>query len=99
MTTSEAIREVLNAVLAGRDVKKAYLFGSYARGEQLSESDIDLRFLCGDTMTFGQLDEIREELEESLGVKLDIVTASPEQMRPRFYDRIRRDEVLLYEAR
>lgn len=49
-------------------------------------------------MTFGQLDEIREELENKLGLSLDIVTAPPSQMSPRFYNRIKQDEVLLYEA-
>ena len=54
--------------------------------------------LEGKSMTFGQLDEIREELENKLGLSLDIVTAPPSQMSPRFYNRIKQDEVLLYEA-
>lgn len=98
MTTKEAIRDAVTLVLEGKDIKEAYLFGSYARGDELPGSDVDLRFLCGKSTTFGQLDEIREELENKLGLSLDIVTAPPSQMSPRFYNRIKQDEVLLYEA-
>ena len=42
-------------VLAQYDVSEAYLFGSFARGEQMPDSDIDLRLVCGNTMTFGTL--------------------------------------------
>lgn len=98
MTTKEAIRDAVTLVLEGKDIKEAYLFDSYARGDELPGSDVYLRFLCGKSMTFGQLDEIREELENKLGLSLDIVTAPPSQMSPRLYNRIKQDEVLLYEA-
>lgn len=34
-------------VLARYDAREAYLFGSFARGEQAPDSDIDLRLACG----------------------------------------------------
>lgn len=43
------------AVLALYDVRKAYVFGSFARGDESSESDIDLRLVCGSSMTYGGL--------------------------------------------
>lgn len=98
MPSRDAIIQALEEELKGRDIKKAYLFGSYARGDQTPGSDVDLRFLCGDSMTFGELYDIQLALEKRLGVSLDIVTAPPMQMRARFYDGIKRDEVLLYEA-
>ncbi len=98
MPTREMIKAALEQELRNKDVKEAYLFGSYARGDQRPESDIDLRFLCGPSMTFGELYDIQKSLEKKLGIGLDIVTAPPSQMRPRFYDHIKRDEVLLYAA-
>lgn len=71
-------------VLAQYDVSEAYLFGSFARGEQTPDSDIDLRLVCGNTMTFGTLYELSHELEKELGRKVDIVTNPPEHMRPPF---------------
>ena len=85
-------------VLAQYDVSEAYLFGSFARGEQTPDSDIDLRLACGNTMTFGTLYELSHELEKKLGRKVDIVTNPPEHMRPAFRKSIEQDEVLIYEA-
>ncbi len=84
-----SIADIQNALcdsLKGHDVKEAYLFGSYARGDQTEESDIDLRFLCGDSLRIQELDQIERAMEERLGVSLEIVSAPPEELRPRFYD-------------
>ena len=85
-------------VLAQYDVSEAYLFGSFARGEQTPDSDIDLRLVCGNTITFGTLYELSHELEKKLGRKVDIVTNPPEHMRPSFRKSIEQEEVLVYEA-
>lgn len=84
--------------LAQYDVSEAYLFGSFARGEQTPDSDIDLRLVCGNTMTFGALYELSHELERELGRKVDIVTNPPAHMRPAFHKSIEQDEVRVYEA-
>lgn len=85
-------------MLSRYDVREAYLFGSFARGEQTPDSDIDLRLACGETMTFGALYELSLELEEELGRDVEIVTNPPEHMRPVFRKNIEKDEVRLYEA-
>lgn len=96
--TKQDIAEVVERVLADYDVEQAYLFGSFARGDAGSSSDIDLRVVCGPGMTFGLLDEMVERLESDLGRRVEIVTNPPERMRPSFRRRIERDEVLLYGA-
>lgn len=88
----------VSQVLAMYDVHEAYLFGSFARGDETPESDIDLRFVCGPSMTYGTLYEISERLEEDLGRPVEIVTNPPEFMKPHFWEHIQKDEVLLYEA-
>lgn len=85
-------------VLTQYDVSEAYLFGSFARGEQTPDSDIDLRLICGNTMTFGALYELSHELEKELGRKVYIVTNPPEHMRLPFRKSIDQDEVRVYEA-
>ncbi len=61
-------------ILKKRDVRHAGLFGSYARGEVTSDSDIDLLIeFKGDKSLF-DLVGLKIELEESLGQKVDIVT-------------------------
>lgn len=98
MITLADISDTASRVLPRYDVREAYLFGSFARGEQTPESDIDLRLVCGYTMTFGTLYELSLEFEEALGRKVDIVTNPPEHMRPAFRKSIEQDEVHIYEA-
>lgn len=99
MISPSDISTAVSCVLARYDVREAYLFGSFARGEQAPDSDIDLRLACGNTMTFGTLYELSLELEKELGRKVDIVTNPPEHMRPAFRKNLEQDEVRLYEAK
>lgn len=98
MITLADISSTISRVLARYDVREAYLFGSFARGEQAPDSDIALRLACGATITFGTLYELSLELEKELGRKVDIVTNPPEHMRPAFRKSIEQDEVRIYEA-
>ncbi len=98
MISPTDITAAASRVLVQYDVSEAYLFGSFARGEQTLDSDIDLRLVCGNTMTFGALYELSHELEKTLGRKVDIVTNPLEHMRPPFRKSIEQDEVRVYEA-
>lgn len=98
MVSLADISSAASRVLVQYYVSEAYLFGSFARGEQTPDSDIDLRLVCGNTMTFGTLCELSHELEKELGRKVDIVTNPPEHMRPAFRKSIEQDEVCIYEV-
>lgn len=98
MITLADISSALTRVLPRYDVREAYLFGSFARGEQTPDSDIDLRLACGDSMTFGALYQLLLDLEDELGRKVDIVTNPPQHMHPTFRKYIKQDEERLYEA-
>ena len=58
-------------------VRTMTLFGSYARGEARSDSDVDLAFTTGgasyDYMSEDGLGGLIEELKESLGVDVDAI--------------------------
>lgn len=98
MISTTDISTAVSCVLTQYDVSEAYLFGSFARGEQTPDSDIDLRLVCGNTMTLGTLYDLSYELEMELGRKVDVVTNPPEHMRPAFRKSIEQDEVRVYEA-
>lgn len=98
MISTTDISTAVSRVLTQYDVSEAYLFGSFARGEQTPDSDIDLRLVCGNTMTFGTLYELSYELEMELGRKVDVVTNPPEHMRPAFRKSIEQEEVRIYET-
>ena len=96
MISLDYISSAVSRVLTQYDVSEAYLFGSFARGEQTPDSDIDLRLVCGNAMTFGTLYELSHELERELGRKVEIVTNPPEHMRPAFRKSIKQEEIRLY---
>lgn len=98
MISPSDISTAVSRVLTRYDVREAYLFGSFARGEQAPDSVIDLRLVCGNTMTFGALYELSHELENELGRKVDIVTNPLGHMRPAFRKNIEQDEVCIYEV-
>lgn len=99
MISPTDISTAVSYALAQYDVSEAYLFGSFARGEQTPDSDIGLHLICGATMAFGTLYELSLELEKEFGRKVDLVTNPTEHMRPAFRKNIEQDEVRLYEAK
>ena len=42
MYSIDEIKEIVKPILKKYDVRKAYIFGSYARGEATEESDVDI---------------------------------------------------------
>lgn len=50
------------------------VFGSYARNEQSSSSDLDLLVDFNNTIDLLELIGIEQELSEKLGIKVDLVT-------------------------
>ncbi len=86
-------REEILKIAAKHGARKVRIFGSVARGEADSESDLDLlvEFLPGSTL-LSQLAMIRE-LEDLLGIKVDVV--SDQGLRDRIRERVLREAVAL----
>ena len=70
------IKEKIKPILNKYEIRDIYLFGSYARGEANSKSDIDIYCDKGNIRTLIQQGKLKEELEKSLHKKVDIVFES-----------------------
>lgn len=71
-----SIKKIKNAVmpiLSKHKIEEVYLFGSYARGEATSSSDVDIYCSSGDIETFLDQGALEEELQNALGKDVDIV--------------------------
>ncbi len=65
------------------------VFGSWARGEQTPESDVDLLVVFEEPVGFFRFLEVKEELEALLGSKVDLVT--PGGLRPQYQEHVIRE--------
>ena len=87
----------LAAYFARQPVKRAYLFGSVVRGEQTSDSDVDILVELdyeGGADFFAFVD-MQEQLSELLGKRVDLVSANG--LSPFLKPRIDREKQLIYE--
>jgi predicted nucleotidyltransferase len=78
----KTLDEIKNAIAKHRDelskkykVKEIGVFGSYVRGEQKKQSDLDILVEFEETANLSLLDFIRVEnyLSDVLGIKVDLV--------------------------
>lgn len=79
-------------------VKKAWLFGSYSRGEETAESDVDILVefdRTGKPVTLLTYARIWRELEERLGRSVDLVEEGT--LKPYAVESANHDKQLIYE--
>lgn len=98
MTRDQTIAEIAvsAAALRARGVEAAYLFGSTARGEARSDSDLDVFIDIAPDAKFSLLDlaGVHRVLNESLGRKVDVTTR--ESLHPKLRSEIERDAVRVF---
>lgn len=69
------------------------IFGSYARGEQQSDSDLDVLVEFEESVTLFDLVRLENELTNRLGVDVDLVTEN--SLKPRIGSRVEDDVVFV----
>lgn len=88
----EKIKPKILNILKKNNVKKAGIFGSYSRGEQKKDSDIDIVVEINDKkMSLLGFIELKLKLENSLGKKVDLVEYSA--IKPLIKKRILNEEI------
>lgn len=89
---------LLQKYFSGKPVKRAYLFGSYARNTAVAgSSDIDILLELDYSKPIGmKFFSFQRELEELLHNKVDVVTSDGISKYVRPY--IEKDKILIYEA-
>ena len=69
------LKDKLQNYFAGQPVKKAWVFGSFSRGEEKEDSDIDIMVVLDETQTVGlKFFAMLFDLKELLGREVDLVT-------------------------
>lgn len=89
------INKIIQHYLNAQPVRKAYLFGSYARSEENSESDIDILIELEENVDLFQFINIKLELEKLINKQVDLVSSNG--ISPRLKPYIDKEKILIYE--
>ncbi len=96
--STEEIKAIIAEYFKTQPVLKAWLFGSFARGEETPNSDIDILFVpdySGKPFTLFTQGAMYMDLSELLGRNVDLVVDGT--LRPFAADSVERDKELIYE--
>lgn len=68
--------EIVLKYLQDQPVNKAWIFGSFSKGEESPDSDIDLMvsFIPGSKVGLFKFNQIKEDLQNITGRSIDLVT-------------------------
>jgi uncharacterized protein len=86
-------REEINRIAATHGARNVRVFGSVVRGESSGTSDLDLLVDMSEGRTLLDLVALGADLEEALGVAVDVVTEK--SLSPYLRDRILAEAVAL----
>lgn len=88
------VRGTIVSILTRHGATKIAIFGSYARGEERVDSDIDILVRFTSPKSLFQLVRIENELCEALRRPVDLITEK--SVSPYLADSIHRDEVVIF---
>lgn len=93
------LRDTISSYFATQPVQKAWLFGSYARGEETADSDVDILVVFdkdgGNSISLLKHIKIALDLEDILGKKVDLITEGT--LMPFAQETAEKDKILIYE--
>lgn len=95
--STKVMQEKIADYFKTQPVLKAWLFGSYARGEETPQSDVDILFIPDKSQHFSlfTMGGMYEDLKELLGKEVDLITEGG--LMPFARESADRDKILIYE--
>lgn len=98
--STTVIAKLISKYFETQPVVKAWLFGSFARGEQTAKSDVDILFEADrnyDQFSLFTLGAMYSDLHGILGRDIDLVET--EAVKPIIKEHIEKDKILIYERK
>ena len=97
--SNQELIDKLTPIIMQYPIKRAALFGSYARGEQNDDSDLDLLLEYDFSNEHLDFYDFWDNLENNLNVKADVLTFKSLETSPkRFRERILKEARYIYEV-
>lgn len=92
-STVELRRETILRIARLHGAMDVRLFGSYAKGEEKPESDLDLLVTLEPHRSLLDLIAIKQDLEDELEIEVDVVTEA--SLSPYIRDQVIKETILL----
>ena len=93
MMSIEEIKEKVAPILEKWGVRRASVFGSYARGDAEDDSDVDILVELSEDMSLLDFVGLKLEIEDAIGKKVDLVEFGT--IKPSIKKRILENQVAL----
>lgn len=96
------IKKLTEPIFKEYGVEKAYVFGSYARGDYNENSDIDIIIVAKNIRSLLIIGAILEALKQVLKKEVDLIEEecfeeeNMDELEQEFYDAIKRERVMIY---
>ncbi|AMK13083.1 nucleotidyltransferase domain-containing protein [methanogenic archaeon mixed culture ISO4-G1] len=94
--TLDELKDIVRPIAIRYNIKRIFLFGSRARGDNDEDSDYDFIILCPDDMGLIGLTNFRNELIKALDKPVDF--AYEDYLTSGFNSIVGQDKVLVYES-
>ena len=95
--TLDELKTIIQKILKNFEVKKAILFGSYAKNKPTAKSDIDLVIDSEGKLLNIYFYGLLEELVQNLQKNVDLFEISEIQKGTRIYNDIKKEGIIIYE--
>ena len=93
--TLENIVRLVKPIAEKYHVQEIYLFGSYARGEADTDSDLDFLVYGGENFKLTMIFALAEDLREALNKRVEVFEIHEVNVDSEFYNTIMKERLLV----
>ena len=91
----DEIKELIKPLAEKYNIENVYVFGSYARGEALPDSDVDFLVFGGEGFKLTNIFAFAEEVRRVLDKKADVFEIHEIDQGSDFYNAVMKEKVLV----
>jgi predicted nucleotidyltransferase len=92
---NKLIQQLEEGIRGFQKIQKAWIYGSFARGDDGPKSDIDIAFQTDEPFSYFDLAEVQYNLEKIMSRKVDV--GFLESFKPYIFEHVQPDLKLIYE--
>lgn len=92
---NKILKQLKNGIKKFPQVERAWIYGSFARGDDGPKSDVDIALQTNEKFTYFDLAEVQHQLENKINRKVDV--GFIDTFKPYIFEHVKADLKLIYE--